>query len=108
MSNDVRWIISSSGRYMFVRFAVGYSSSTGFLAKIHYGNEIINQKSVQRGHKVTVTMGVNTRVMKVLKNLEYHHWHSLKSKLDYQWPTFLKRIGKEFEKQHLALGVTCL
>ena len=26
----------------------------------------------------------NIRVMKVLKTLEYHHWHSLKSKLDYQ------------------------
>ena len=43
MSNDVKWIISSSGRYMFVRFAVGtLSSSTGFLAKIHYGKEILN------------------------------------------------------------------
>ena len=29
-------------------------------------------------------MGIQIRVMKVLKNLEYHHWHSLKSKLDYQ------------------------
>ena len=47
MSNDVKWIISSSGRYMFVRFAVDsvdLDSSTGFLAKIHYGNEILNQK----------------------------------------------------------------
>ena len=41
------------------------------------------------------------RVMKVLKYLEYHHWHSLKSKLDYQWPTCPKRTGKEFEKQDL-------
>ena len=42
MSNDVKWIISSSGRYMFVRFAVGiFGSSTGFLAKIHYGKEIL-------------------------------------------------------------------
>ena len=39
MSNDAKWIISSSGRYMFVRFAVDIiSSSNGFLAKIHYGN----------------------------------------------------------------------
>ena len=38
MANDVKWIISSSGRHMFVKFAVGYgNSSTGFLAKIHYG-----------------------------------------------------------------------
>ena len=43
MSNDVKWIISSSGRYMFVRFAVDkFGSSTGFLAKIHYGKEILN------------------------------------------------------------------
>ena len=44
---------------------------------------------------------LNIRVMKVLKTLEYHHWHSLKSKLDYQWPTCPKRTGKEFEKQDL-------
>ena len=44
MSNDVKWIISSSGRYMFLRFTVSDEySSTGFLAKIHYGNE--NSKS---------------------------------------------------------------
>ena len=44
MPNDVKWIISSSGRYMFVRFAVSnyYDPSTGFLAKIHYGKEILN------------------------------------------------------------------
>ena len=43
MSDDVKWILSSSGRYMFVRFAVGtWYSSTGFLAKIHYGKEILN------------------------------------------------------------------
>ena len=42
MSNDVKWIISSSGRYMFVRFAIdNLGSSTGFLAKIHYGKEIL-------------------------------------------------------------------
>ena len=47
MSNDDKWIISSSGRYMFVRFAVGDSgSSTGFLANIHYGKEILNQTLV--------------------------------------------------------------
>ena len=38
MSNDVKWIISSSGRYMLVKFAVGViGSSSGFLAKIHFG-----------------------------------------------------------------------
>ena len=56
MANDVKWIITSSGRYMFVRFAVDSSSSIGFLAKIHYGNEILNQKLVQRGNKVTVSI----------------------------------------------------
>ena len=56
MSNDVKWVISSSGRYMFVRLANVIYSSIGFLAKIHYGNEILNQKLVQRGNKVTVSM----------------------------------------------------
>ena len=41
MSDDVKWIISSSIRYMFVRFRVDtygtmYGTSTGFNAKIHY------------------------------------------------------------------------
>ena len=49
MANDVKWIITSSGRYMFVRFAVDIDySPTGFLAKIHYGKEILNQKLAQR------------------------------------------------------------
>ena len=44
MTNDVKWIFSSSGRYMFVRFAVDSSiySSTGFFAKIHNGNSKTN------------------------------------------------------------------
>ena len=43
MSNDVKWNITSSGYLMFVRFTVDADySSTGFLAKIHYGNEILN------------------------------------------------------------------
>ena len=38
MSNDTKWIISSSGRYMFVRFETDDDSdSTGFSANIHYG-----------------------------------------------------------------------
>ena len=53
MANDVKWIITSSGRYMFVRFAVDSSSSIGFLAKIHYGNEILNQTLIQKGNNVT-------------------------------------------------------
>ena len=45
MANDVKWIIYSSGQYMLVRFNVGFDStfdSTGFLAKIHYGKDILN------------------------------------------------------------------
>ena len=43
MSNDVKWIISSSRRYMFLRFAVNtHTSLTGFSAKINYGKEILN------------------------------------------------------------------
>ena len=43
MSNDVKWIISSSRRYMFLRFAANtLPSFTGFSAKIHYGKEILN------------------------------------------------------------------
>ena len=57
MSNDVKWIISSSGGYMFVRFAVDSDYySTGFLTEIHYGNEILNQKLVQRGTNATVSI----------------------------------------------------
>ena len=43
MSADVKWIISSSGRYMFVRFAVDtWNSIAGFLANIYYGKKIQN------------------------------------------------------------------
>ena len=47
MPYDDKWVISSSGRHMFIHFAVFYKdeSMAGFLAKIHYGNEINN-----RGH----------------------------------------------------------
>ena len=49
MSSDVKWIISSYGHYMFVRFAVGNSEystgfNTGFLANIHYGKEILHKQ----------------------------------------------------------------
>ena len=45
MPQDDKWVISSSGHHMFVSFNVGpYNSRPGFLAKIHYGNEIINIK----------------------------------------------------------------
>ena len=45
MPNDDKWVISSSGRHMFVSFKVlTFLSDPGFLAKIHYGNEIKNIK----------------------------------------------------------------
>ena len=44
MSNGVKWLISSSGRYMFVKYRIDtygsiYGSYTGFNAKIYYGKE---------------------------------------------------------------------
>ena len=41
MPNNGKWIISSSGHYMFVRFAVqSWGINIGFNAKIHYGKLI--------------------------------------------------------------------
>ena len=41
MFNDDKWVISSSGRHMFVSFIIDFINSyPGFIAKIHYGNEI--------------------------------------------------------------------
>ena len=47
MPNDTlsKWVISSSGQHMFVYFTLpklAHSGKPGFIAKIHYGNEIIN------------------------------------------------------------------
>ena len=40
MSNDEKWVISSSGHHMFVSFTIGVKNSRpGFTAKIHYGNK---------------------------------------------------------------------
>ena len=45
MTNDDEWVISSSGHHMFVSFNVDILvSDPGFLATIHYGNEIIDIK----------------------------------------------------------------
>ena len=46
MPNDDKWIISSSGRHMFVSFNVVDEDKPGFLAKIHYGNEINDMRMV--------------------------------------------------------------
>ena len=41
MPNDKIWVISSSGRHMFVDFVIGIvTSGPGFSANIHFGNEI--------------------------------------------------------------------
>ena len=40
MSDDDKWVISSSGHHMFVSFSVATVSRPGFTAKIHYGNGI--------------------------------------------------------------------
>ena len=46
MSNDDKWIISSSGRYMFVVSSVHeFLLPTRFLAKIHNGNHIRKTES---------------------------------------------------------------
>ena len=47
MSNDDKWVISSSGYHMFVIFNVyilAAYSYPGSTAKIHYGNDIKNIK----------------------------------------------------------------
>ena len=38
MSNNVKWIISSSGHNMFVRFSASGPSPIGYSANILYGN----------------------------------------------------------------------
>ena len=40
MSNDDKWVISSSGHQMFVSLNVYIASIPGFFAKIHYGDKI--------------------------------------------------------------------
>ena len=41
MANNETWVISSSGRHMFVDFVIGnLNSKPGFSANIHFGNEI--------------------------------------------------------------------
>ena len=43
MPHDDKWVISSSGSHMFIHYAVQTEvSRPGFLAQIHYGNDINN------------------------------------------------------------------
>ena len=47
MPNNDKWVISSSGHHMFVSFSISFlNSRPGFIAKIHYGNEINDIKSM--------------------------------------------------------------
>ena len=46
MPHDNKWVFSSSGHHMFVSFSVGLVSDPGFIAKIHYGNEINDIKII--------------------------------------------------------------
>ena len=40
MKKEDKWVISSSGRHIFVRLSAGsFNQYPGFFAKIHYGNE---------------------------------------------------------------------
>ena len=48
MPNEDNWVISSSGRHMFVRFSVGiHYSKPGFTANIHFGIMINNFSLLQ-------------------------------------------------------------
>ena len=41
MDNNETWVISTSGRHMFVDFVISsLNSDPGFSADIHFGNEI--------------------------------------------------------------------
>ena len=56
MSDDNKWIISSSGRYMFVVSSVHeFLLPTRFLAKIHNGNHILYWTLVQKVNLLTHT-----------------------------------------------------
>ena len=41
MPNSETWVISSTGRHMFIDFVIGFLEGTqGFLANIHHSNDI--------------------------------------------------------------------
>ena len=51
MSNDDKWIISSSGHHMFVSFTKSqyfWGPKPGFLANIHYGKKLKDIKIVHK------------------------------------------------------------
>ena len=39
MPHDEKWVISTSGRHMFVDFVISHYTSPGFSANINFGNE---------------------------------------------------------------------
>ena len=51
MANNETWVISSSGRHMFVSFVIGIDfSSLGFSANIHYGIEFKNACNLHKSN----------------------------------------------------------
>ena len=43
MEEDNKWVLSSSGRHMFISFGPDFNSHPGFSAKIHHGIELIQK-----------------------------------------------------------------
>ena len=90
------WKIQNISVYLCTEYKyIQHIKKSNYLGGLFFSNTSLSFFNI----RISITKYI--RVMKVLKNLEYHHWHSLKSKLDYQWPTCPKRTGKEFEKQDL-------
>ena len=46
MLDDDKWVISSSGKHMFVSFSVDIVTAPGFHAKIHQGKKINTIKTM--------------------------------------------------------------
>ena len=64
MPNDTlsKWVISSSGQNMFVYFTLpklAHSGKPGFIAKIHYGNEINDSIKELYIHQISDLFSVN-------------------------------------------------
>ena len=43
MEEENKWVLSSSGRHMFISFIPYYHSHPGFSAKIHHGIKLIQK-----------------------------------------------------------------
>ena len=101
MSNDARWTISSSGPYMFVRFAVGTESpesystgALGFLAKIHYGKEILNVSMIdliKQCHSIAgwYSLQFNIHIFVKFMSHLWRLWIEVQSEFSIQLSTLL-------------------